>query len=179
MNRTIYILLTRSGTVPSRLIHFFTSDSYTHVSIGLDGPLGRFYSFARKYEHFALPGGLVEEQVRRGFFRRHPQTPCRLYKLKVSQAVYDRLKERLGAMYAQRDLYHYNLLGTMSLYFHWPIRRRYHFFCSQFVARVLQECGAARLPKVPELTRPADFCQLKGLIIVYQGVVGGIPSTVV
>ena len=38
--RTIYILLTRSGTWFSRLIHLATADSYTHASIGLDGPYG-------------------------------------------------------------------------------------------------------------------------------------------
>ena len=38
--RTIYILLTRSGTWFSRLIHFATRDNYTHASIGLDGPDG-------------------------------------------------------------------------------------------------------------------------------------------
>ena len=53
--RTIYILLTRSGTWFSRLIHFATQDSYTHASIGLDGPDGPFYSFARKYRYLALP----------------------------------------------------------------------------------------------------------------------------
>ena len=57
--RTIYILLTRSGTWFSRLIHFATRDDYTHASIGLDGPNGPFYSFARKYARFALPAGLV------------------------------------------------------------------------------------------------------------------------
>ena len=41
--RTIYILLTRSGTWFSRLIHLATADSYTHASIGLDGPIGPFY----------------------------------------------------------------------------------------------------------------------------------------
>ena len=61
--RTIYILLTRSGTWFSRLIHFATQDRYTHASIGLDGPDGPFYSFARKYRHLALPAGLVEEQA--------------------------------------------------------------------------------------------------------------------
>ena len=59
--RTVYILLTRSGTCFSRLIHLATGDGYTHASIGLEGPDGPFYSFARKYRHFALPAGLMEE----------------------------------------------------------------------------------------------------------------------
>ena len=76
--RTVYILLTRSGTWFSRLIHLATQDSYTHASIGLDGPGGPFYSFARKYRHLALPAGLVEEAPA---VCRAQEMPCRLYAL--------------------------------------------------------------------------------------------------
>lgn len=176
MEHTIYILLTRSGTCFSRLIHLATADRYTHVSIGLDGPLGDFYSFARKYERFALPAGLVQEGVQLGFFRSHPSTPCCLYRLKVSQAVYDRLRARLSGMYAQRQLYHYNILGVLACFFRLPLPRRYHYFCSQFVATLLQECGALELPNGPDLTRPSDFCRLEALQSVHQGCVGGIPQ---
>ncbi len=176
MEHTIYILLTRSGTCFSRLIHLATADRYTHVSIGLDGPLGSFYSFGRKHEHLILPAGMVEERVRWGFFRSRPGTPCCLYQLEVSQEVYDRLRERLDEMYAQRELYHYNILGAFACFFHLPLPRQYHYFCSQFVASVLQESGALELPKGPDLTRPADFCQLDGLTTVHRGVIGGIPA---
>ena len=44
--RAIHILLTRSGTWFSRLIHLATQDDYTHASIGLDGPAGPFYSLS-------------------------------------------------------------------------------------------------------------------------------------
>lgn len=128
--RTVYILLTRSGTWFSRLIHLATQDSYTHASIGLDGPDGPFYSFARKHPHLALPAGLVEEAPAA---ERGAEMPCRLYELKVSEDVYRRL------------------------------RRRHHFFCSQFVAGLLEECGAVTLDKSPDLTRPADLCRVGGL----------------
>lgn len=106
--RTVYILLTRSGTWFSRLIHLATQDSYTHASIGLDGPDGPFYSFARKHPHLALPAGLVEEAPAA---ERGAEMPCRLYELKVSEDVYRRLRRRLACMYGQRERYHYNLLG--------------------------------------------------------------------
>ena len=67
MERTVYILLSRSGSVASRLIHFFISGDYTHASIGLDGPDGYFYSFARKYPRWPLPGGFVRERAGMGF----------------------------------------------------------------------------------------------------------------
>ena len=170
--RTIYILLTRSGTWFSRLIHFATQDSDGHASIGLDGPDGPFYSFARKYRYLALPAGLVEEQVtayRRG-------VPCCLYELKVSQKAYLRLRQRLQSMYVQREDYHYSVLGAFACYFNLSLQRQHHYFCSQFVAGLLEDCGALELPKPPTLLRPADFCGVKGLRAVHQGPLEGILS---
>lgn len=173
--RTVYILLTRSGTCFSRLIHLATRDSYTHASIGLDGPSGPFYSFARKYEHLALPAGLVEERVSGGCRPARRLTPCCLYELRVSEDAYLRLRRRLAAMYARREDYHYNLLGALACFFNLPLPRRRHYFCSQFVAGLLQECGAVALPKPPTLLRPADFCGMNALRPVHRGVLGGLP----
>ena len=164
--RTIYILLTRSGTWFSRLIHFATRDDYTHASIGLDGPDGPFYSFARKYRYLALPAGLVEEQVT--VHRR--AVPCCLYELKVSEGTY------LRSMYAQREEYHYSVLGVFACYFNLSLQRRHHYFCSQFVAGLLENCGAAELPKPPSLVRPSDLCGLKNLRPVHRGALEGILS---
>ena len=158
--RTVYILLTRSGTWFSRLIHLATQDSYTHASIGLDGPGGPFYSFARKYRHLALPAGLVEEAPAVG---REQEMPCCLYSLTVSEDVYRRLRRRLAHMYDQKELYHYNLLGALGCFVNLPLRRRRHFFCSQFVAGLLEECGAVTLDKSPDLIRPADLCRVSGV----------------
>lgn len=168
--RRIYILLTRSGTWFSHLIYFATRDSYTHASIGLDGPSGPFYSFARKYRHFALPAGLVEEQVTAYRFA----VPCCLYELTVSEETYVRLRRQLRSMYAQREEYHYSVLGAFACFFQFPLQRRRHYFCSQFVAGLLESCGAVELPKAPTLLRPAELCQLKNLRPVHQGSLGGI-----
>ena len=54
--RTIYILLTRSGTWFSRLIHLATADSYTHASIGLDGPIGPFLQLCPEILPLCPPG---------------------------------------------------------------------------------------------------------------------------
>ena len=155
--KSVYILLTRSGTWFSRLIHLATDDSYTHASIGLDGPAGPFYSFARKYERFALPAGLVVEEV--GVETKRRQIPCCLYELSVPVPVYDCLRRQLNRMYAQRDRYHYNLLGALTCYFNYPLPRENHYFCSQFAASLLERSGAVELGKTPDLVRPADFCQ--------------------
>ncbi len=169
--RTVYILLTRSGTCFSRLIHLATRDDYTHASIGLSGPQGPFYSFARKHPRFALPAGLVEERMS-SVNRR--AVPCCLYSLKVSDQTYFRLQQRLTEMYRQRESYHYSIIGALACYLHFPLQRRHHYFCSQFVACLLEDCQAAELPKPSPLVRPADLCRIRGLTPVHQGLLEGI-----
>lgn len=176
--KTVYILLTRSGTYFSRLIHLATAEDYTHASIGLDGPYGRFYSFARRYERFALPAGLVEEQVERGLMGKMQDSPCCLYAITVPVNVYNRLRQRLDTMMKQRELYHYNLLGVILCLFHLHLVRRRHYFCSQFVAELLQSCGAMEMSAAPEFIRPADFCRMKGLQTVHRGTLGKMPRDI-
>ena len=105
---------------------------------------------------------------------RNRRIPCCLYELKVSDPVYRRLRRQLSGMYCQRERYHYNLLGALSCCFNHPLRRKNHYFCSQFVATLLEECGAVELWKNPDLVRPADFCRLSALQAVHQGPLDGL-----
>ena len=59
----IYVLLTRSQSLLSRMIHRLTGDSFTHVSLALDSQLQTLCSFARRYSHTPLPAGLVHEDL--------------------------------------------------------------------------------------------------------------------
>ena len=174
MDRTVYILLSRSGTSISRLIHFFIGGDYTHASIGLDGPEGVFYSFARKYPQFPLPGGLIQERGDRGYFFLHPQTPCCLYEMPVTEEIYGKIRARIEEMWAVQERYHYSVLGAIACYFRIPVARPRHYFCSHFVAEVLTECGAANLPYAPGAVHPMDFLTLENLRKVHQGVVGDL-----
>jgi len=171
---TVYLLLTRSQTCFSRLIHLATADEFTHVSIGLEGPAGPFWSFARKHPRMALPAGLVEERADRGFFRRHPAIPCALYALEVEEETYLALRTWMEGMCRQREMYHYDLLGAVSCFFRLPLCRRRHYFCSRFVAEALAQAGAAELEKPPALTRPMDLARLAQARQVFAGRVGAL-----
>ena len=46
--KTIYILLTRSGTLLSNLVYSVTGASYTHASLAFDEDLSCLYSSTRK-----------------------------------------------------------------------------------------------------------------------------------
>ena len=53
--KTIYILLTRSGTLLSKLVYAATGASYTHASMAFDAELGCLYSSTRKNGYTCSP----------------------------------------------------------------------------------------------------------------------------
>ena len=172
--RNIYILLTRSGTILSRLIGLTTAEDYTHVSIGLDEDRCRFYSFGRRNPHRPLPAGLVKEDLADGFFSLHPDMPCALYRLSVNDTTYAALRQQLDAMIARAEHYHYNLLGLIFCLLAIPHSRSNHYFCSQFVGTLLKESGCLSLPRHASLLHPCDFAALPDAELCYSGKMRGL-----
>jgi inositol transport system substrate-binding protein len=165
--RSVYILLTRSGTYFSRLLHKVTAENYTHVSICLDTDLQHFYSFGRKNELFMFPAGFVREDIRT--FRRFSQMPCALYELQVPLSVYQEMQRRISQMLHKAHAYHYNCLGILLCKLEYAHQREYHYFCSQFVADLLQQSGALDFSKAASLVQPGDFLYLPQLQLLYEG----------
>lgn len=178
MAKTLYVLLTRTGTLPSRIIHAATGDGFTHVSIALDEDLREMYSFARKYTHLPFPAGLIQESLHAGVYGRNAGCQCRLYSVEVTGAQYHAARTRIAAMMAEQAAYHYSMLGLLLCKLNIAHTRQRHMFCSQFVASVLQGAGIAALPKPASLMRPVDFEGLEGLTCRYEGplaLCGGAP----
>lgn len=82
--KTIYILLTRSGTLLSKLVYAATGASYTHASMAFDPELSCLYSSTRKNGYTMFPAGPSKEYLNRGVFRLRDNAPCALYALEVS-----------------------------------------------------------------------------------------------
>ncbi len=176
--KTVYILLTRSNTIMSRLVHLFTHAHYTHVSISLSLTDAHFYSFGRKNISRPLPAGFIKEPLAAGFFGSHPETECTLLALSVDDGVFDLIQRRLSNMEQIAGVYRYNLLGVLFCYFGIARSRRRHYFCSQFVGDVLDRSGAAVLPKPSSLMRPMDYTGLDNMKTVYTGNIARLMQTV-
>lgn len=168
-NCTIYILLTHSGSLLSKCINVYTKEPYTHVSIALDINLNELYSFGRINPSNPIFAGFVKEDIINGTYARFPETRCRLYSLKVNDIQYRRLKKELNKFKINRDKYGYNLLGLFGVMLNLPIKRRYNYFCSQFVATLLNNSGICLFDKHPALVSPRDFRKCKELNLVYEG----------
>lgn len=176
--KSVYLFFTRSGTILSRLIRFFTLDEFTHVSISADASLNNFYSFVRKNPRLPLPAGFTKESAYQGYIGRHPLMKCAFCELRVSDSAYTQILERLAVMNESSDFYQYSLLGVLLCAFGWELKRRRHYFCSQFVGDLLERSGAASLPKPSGLMHPDDYLGLPELTLLYRGTVLGLVGAI-
>lgn len=152
--KTIYILLTRSETILSKLVHLVTSDTYTHTSIAFEENMQTLYSSSRKNGRTLFPAGPCREHLHSGYFKRHSHIPCAVYTLQVSDGAYEAAKMEVGRIMSDCDQYHFNIIGLMLCLFNIPYHRKHYFFCSQFVGEILQRSHALKLPKDTSLMRP-------------------------
>jgi len=167
--KSIYIVLTDSGTLFTRFIKLFTNCPYNHASIALDPELSTIYSFGRKSLYFPLNAGFVKERKNTGIYKKLRNTTCIVYELPISEEQYERVVQEIEKFDQESHRYTYNLIGLISFLLPFRIRRRSAFFCSEFVATVLQNSGVDILPKPPSLTAPHDFMRLQQVRRVYEG----------
>ena len=75
---SVYILLTRTSSILSRLIRILTRAAYTHAALALDEEFEETYSFTRRNPRLIWPAGLARESLWRGLYlaRRDPPLPC-------------------------------------------------------------------------------------------------------
>lgn len=172
--KSVYLLLTRSGTVLSRLIRIFTGDEFTHIAITADDTLRKLYSFSRKYSRLPLPAGFTCESVYGGYIGSHPFMKCALYELTVSEETYGKIRERIAVMNRTPGAYRYSLLGVLFCAFGREFYRRRYYFCSQFVGDLLDRSGALCLPKAAGLMHPDDYRTIPGLNRLYGGDILGL-----
>ena len=174
--KTLYIFLTRSGTLLSNLVYHITGAQYTHVSLAFDPDLTTLYSSTRKNGYTMFPAGPSKEYLNRGVFRLREDIPCALYALDVTEEAYLRARRRANHMMAHGELYRFNSLGLLLCALHIRWKRRRHYFCSQFVSEVLQKSGSLDLPKHSTLMHPNDYTSLPQLRCLYQGRLGDLPQ---
>lgn len=160
-NKKLYILLSQYARIDAKFLSWSTRFPYSHASLGLEEDMDTFYTFVTK-------GFLVEsitkyEKPGRDSFR------CALYELEVSEEVYNRVKEKILDFKDNKENFKYSTLGLILCYLKIPLYRKDRYFCSHFVAEVLQDCGAVQLKKKSTLYFARDISKIDGVKLVYQG----------
>ena len=173
IEKKIYILLTDTGTLFTKLIKLYTKKPYNHASISFDSELSEVYSFGRKTARNPFIGGFVKEDVDKGLFK---EANCVVYALTVNEVQLQKMNRYIKEIEAQKGEYRYNLLGLLGFLLNKPIQRKKAFFCSQFVATVLKECNIIDFGKSPSLVAPNDLQKVSKCQLVYEGELKAYPN---
>jgi len=76
----LYIVLTRTSTVLSRMIGFVTNDEFTHAAISFDEELNQMYSFGRKKVYNPFVGSFIKENIDEGIYGMCQKSPRSYYR---------------------------------------------------------------------------------------------------
>lgn len=134
--KRIYIILTYSGTVLSRIVKAYTGAEYSHVSIGLDENLTKMYSFGRLNPYNPFIGGFVHEGINIGTFKRFKNTQTAVYSIMISDEQYNRLNQIIHKVEATSQEYKFNFVGLVAVALHMKIQRRRGFL----LCRICEVC---------------------------------------
>lgn len=168
--KQVYILLSRTETLPARFIYRMTGGAFTHASIALTPETDRFYSYARRRPRNFLRAGLIVENIHDGVFSLYPNCHCSLYAITVSDEAYQNMERCIASYLAHYQEAKYNFLGILPLRMGIRWQRKYRLACSQFVAVVLAAAKEISLPKDPYLMLPSDFSQILHAQKIYDGI---------
>lgn len=165
--RKVYVLLTDTGTVLTKMIKLYTKKPHNHASIALDDQLWDVYSFGRKRPRNPFIAGFVRENIRGGIFR---NADCAIYCCTLSEKQYEIICQKIKEIEENKRDYRYNLLGLFAVMFNMEYDRKNAFFCSHFVAALLDESGIEINKKKPlSLVTPDDIKGSSSLELVYEG----------
>lgn len=166
--KKIYIVLTYTGTVISKIIKHWTKDEFSHVSIALDEDLDEMYSFGRLKPYTPLFAGLVHEKYNEGTFKRFYKTKACIYSIEIEDYQYIELRNIIYNMYHNRKKYKFNILGLLAIGFKKEVKIHNYFYCAEFVKYVLEKSHIdLKLPK--KLIRPENFKYIDNKEIEYYG----------
>ena len=167
--KQVYILLSKTGTVPSKAIHLFTRKKYTHSSISILPTVDSFYSYGRRRLHNIFVGGFINEDINNGVFARFSEGECELFSLDVSDESYYKIEKLIKFYIENYDKCKYNFKAIVPMYIGIQQKLKFKMTCSQFVATLLELSGACELPRHRSLMQPVDFLKIKGLQSIYKG----------
>ena len=167
--KTVYVVLTDTGTLFTRLIRLVTKAPYNHASLALDVELGELYSFGRKHLRLPWNAGFVRERRDAGIYVALKRTTCIVYELRLDEERFARIAREVERFEREGEHYAYNFIGLLNFVFPTRLRKRDAYFCSEFVATVLRRGGVELLGKPPAMTAPHDFMSAPSLRPVYEG----------
>lgn len=170
--KPVYIFLTHTGTKMSEMIKKFTHDEFTHSSISFDSSMSACYTFANKQRMPDRPitkmGGFQAENLRSGFYE-HRDCPWAIFMVPCTESQIKQMKKRLDYFIKNDVKFTYNVAGLATNLLGVSYNPEWSFFCSQFVADILNAGKPNKPYEDPSLVKPNELQNIPQAIEVLRG----------
>lgn len=145
---TVSVFMTRYHDILSHFVYWISGCGYTHAAIAFDNESQNFYTFNYK-------GFRREHPFKRK--RRYGKSIC--YKLQVTREQYTRLKALIEQMENSNIEWKYSLFGVVLCILGIKHKIENSYFCSQFVAELLEKSEIIKWKKHSSLYLPNHMCK--------------------
>ncbi|MCM1166251.1 MAG: hypothetical protein NC299_01185 [Lachnospiraceae bacterium] len=167
--REIYLVITQTGSIVSRMLKKITGAEYNHISVSLEPDLRCMYSFGRRYTYFPWYGGFVRESTEYGAMKRFSDARAVVLAIPVSESTYNGVEAALKDMIAHKDDYHYDSIGLVLAGFKIIYKRERHYYCSDFVRELLVNFGIEDSGLFEPIVQPMHFLDIPDGNVIYRG----------
>lgn len=144
--KEITLLFSTYRCFSAKLLKVLTRSKYSHVALSIENK-DEFFSFNRH-----------------GFVKEKHSAPLNKYKktvtLKVTDESYRKLKAMMDSFIEKRQNFKYARMGIVLSLLHIPFHRTNKYFCSEFVAELLQRANVLVTKKNSALYLPAELERL-------------------
>ena len=102
-------------------------------------------------------------------YKKFIDSECLIYKVKVSEIEFNSMKKEVNRFLDEKYKYKYNFIGLFAILANIPIKRKTHYFCSEFVSEILINCNLYESNKIPSLIKTNDLLEIRNKEIIYEG----------
>lgn len=167
--KKVYVVLSKTGTWLSYLLQMYTKEPVPHCSFSLDKELYHMYSFGRRKPYDTFNVGFVHERPDKNVFGRFRNIRCEIYEVEVTNEQYRIMWNTTKSFWKNKESYKYNTIGIVLALFRFYPEIPDSYYCTQFVAYVLQKAGVAFTDKNYLEMRSEDFRNSPLLHRIYSG----------
>jgi hypothetical protein len=165
MGKNIYIVLSRSSTILSRIIHALTGEEFTHAAIALDVELDYMFSFGRRWRRNPFVGCFKRERLDDKMYSAGRSLPGVIIEVPVTEEQYGDIAGRIDEFRRNSAMFSYNVPGLITGIWGGTWESGKRFFCSEFVYYVLSESGVCDFGMTRGECRPQTLMRLDGRIV--------------
>ncbi len=148
--RSVTVLLTRYTDLMSRCVCILTRGVYSHASISIDEAEEEYYSFNFK--------GFVREFPKKKVSSKRSNESV-ILRFQIPDSSYRIIEDEIAYFQSNRERFSYSRIGVMLCFVHIPHKFSNKYFCSQFIAEVLNKASMVDLKKKESLYFPSQLLE--------------------